>query len=194
MIERLKKKFFASVWRANIKRLHLGCGKNVLDGWTNVDIEPATGVIRHNLTKPFPLQSKTIQFIYSEHFIEHITREEALALLTESHRLLESGGVIRLSTPDLRKILNEYTANRLTEWLNVGWMPKTPCQMVNEGMRMWGHQFVYDKYELMLLLREAGFEHITQSEWRESNYPELRNLECRPFHGEIIVEAVKGEA
>lgn len=27
--------------------------------------------------------------------------------------------------------------------------------------------------------------------WHESDHQELRNLECRPFHGEIIVEAEK---
>lgn len=178
-------------WHPAAERLHLGCGGNLLPGWANVDLETAAGVIQHDLTEPFPLPTGTVQFIYSEHFIEHITRAQALALLRECQRVLAPGGVIRLSTPNLRKLLDEYSARRTAEWSDVDWHPSTPCQMVNEGMRLWGHQFVYDPDELTLLLHEAGFEQITQVPWRESLHPELKGLECRPFHGEIIVEAMK---
>jgi predicted SAM-dependent methyltransferase len=178
-------------WHPAAKQLHLGCGGNLLSGWANVDLEAAAGVIQHDLTEPLPLPPETVKFIYSEHFIEHITRGQALGLLRECQRVLTREGVIRLSTPNLTKLVDEYLAYRTTEWADVDWHPSTPCQMVNEGMRLWGHQFVYDLDELTLLLGEAGFEHVTQVAWRESRHPELKGLECRPFHGEIIVEAVK---
>ncbi|HKR02268.1 MAG TPA: methyltransferase domain-containing protein [Pyrinomonadaceae bacterium] len=178
-------------WPLAATQLHLGCGGNLLPGWANVDLDAAEGVIQHDLTEPLPLHSETVKFIYSEHFIEHITRDQALALLRECQRVLTPDGVIRLSTPNLKKLLNEYSARRTTEWSDVDWHPSTPCQMVNEGMRLWGHQFVYDPDEIVLLLNEAGFQHITKVDWRESRHPELKGLECRPFHGEIIVEAVK---
>jgi predicted SAM-dependent methyltransferase len=178
-------------WPPEAKQLHLGCGGNLLPGWANVDLDAAAGAIRHDLTGPFPLPPETVKFIYSEHFIEHITRGQALALLRECHRVLAPGGVIRLSTPNLKKLLDEYLAGRTTEWSDVDWHPETTCQMLNEGMRLWGHQFVYDLDELTLLLKEAGFRHVNQAAWRESRHPELKGLECRPFHGEIIVEAIK---
>jgi hypothetical protein len=40
---------------------------------------------------------------------------------------------------------------------DVGWRPATPCQMVNEGLRLWGYQFLYDASELKRILEEAGF-------------------------------------
>lgn len=178
-------------WSAGPKRLHLGCGANLLPGWANVDYSDLAGVIRHDLTRPFPLPPDSVEFIYSEHFIEHITREQALTLLSECRRVLKREGVLRLSTPNLEKLTDEYLARRVSEWEDVDWRPKTPCQMLNEGLRLWGHQFVYDRDELTLLLNEAGFQHVTPAAWRESRRPELRGLECRPFHGEIIVEAVK---
>ena len=163
----------------------------MLPGWTNVDVGGGSGVVRHDLTQPFPLPSETVKLVYSEHFIEHIARDQALSLLKECRRVLAPGGVLRLSTPDLRKLLAEYSASRITEWSDVGWLPSTPCRMVNEGMRAWGHQFVYDFDELTLLFSEAGFPHVTRAAWRESRHSGLEGLECRPFHGEIIVEAVK---
>lgn len=172
-------------------RLHLGCGDNVLSGWSNIDLVGSRKVIAHDLTRELPVESGTIECIYTEHFIEHITRDEAVSLLKECYRLLRAGGVIRLSTPDLRKIFVEYDAGRTSEWTDVDWKPATPCQMVNEGMREWGHKFLYDPEELSLALQEAGFDQVVAAGWRQSEHPRLRGLECRPHHAEVILEATK---
>lgn len=172
-------------------KLHLGCGTNILPGWANIDIDGPSAVLKWDLTQPLPLQAGTVRFIFNEHFIEHITQPEAAALLRECYRLLVPGGVLRISTPSLRKLIEEYLLNQTTEWINVDWHPATPCQMLNEGMRLWGHQFLYDATELKSLLRVCGFAEIVDVGWRESLHGELRNLECRPFHDEIILEATK---
>jgi predicted SAM-dependent methyltransferase len=61
--------------------------------------------------------------------------------------------------------------------------------MVNEGMRLWGHVFLYDEPELFSLLRECGFSDIRRVKWGESDHPELRGLESRPDFADLIVEA-----
>ncbi|MFY9621328.1 MAG: methyltransferase domain-containing protein [Pyrinomonadaceae bacterium] len=172
-------------------RLHLGCGANILDGWANLDLQGNGSVIGFDLTNRLPIDSNTIELIYSEHFIEHLTLNQTTALLAECHRVLQSGGIIRLSTPSLKKIIDEYLVGRTSEWLDVDWTPGTPCQMVNEGLRLWGHQFVFDADELRRTLEDAGFRRVIETTWRESATPALRGLESRPFHGEIIFEAVK---
>ena len=173
------------------ERLHLACGNNVLEGWANIDFRDNKQVVGWDLTHDLPVHTETIALIFCEHFIEHITRKQAKSLLNECYRCLRTGGIIRLSTPSLKKIVGEYLSRRLSEWHDVGFVPATPCQMVNDGLRLWGHQFVYDEEELKLLLEETGFQDIALVEWRESTIPELRNLECRPFHAEIILEARK---
>jgi len=173
------------------KKLHLGCGTNILRGWVNIDIEGPEEVLRWDLTRPLPFATGTADFIFNEHFIEHITRPEASALLSECHRLLASRGVLRISTPSLRKLIDEYLNHRTIEWVDVGWQPATPCQMLNESMRLWGHQFLYDVEELTALLREVGFSDVVSVGWRQSRHGALRDLECRPFHNEIILEATK---
>lgn len=57
-------------------------------------------------------------------------------------------------------------------------------------MRFWGHQFIYDETELIILLKEAGFLNVRRMPWRESEHPELRNLETRPYFDDLILEAV----
>ena len=175
----------------NHTRLHLACGYNVLDGWANIEARGTGKVIGWNLTEALPISSGTIELVYSEHFIEHISREQAVALIADIYRVLKPGGILRLSTPSLRKLVDEYLAGRTTEWGEMNWNPGTPCQMLNEGLHLWGHQFVYDAQELQSILETAGFSRIIQVGWRESSTPALRNLECRPFHDEIIVEASK---
>lgn len=173
------------------RNIHLACGRNVLEGWADVDLRGRSPIIRHDLTRPLPLLSDSIEFISCEHFIEHMIRKDALRLLIECRRSLREGGMIRLSKPDLRYFIDEYLNTRLTEWTDVGWMPSSPCALINEGLSLWGHRFVYDELDLTSLLEEAGFHSIRRQEWRHSPHSELRDLECRPFHGELIVEAAK---
>ncbi len=170
-------------------KLHLGSGSRVCRGWTNIDLYPGPSGYIWDLTEPLPLAAGSIRYIFSEHFIEHITRPQALALLTECRRVLEDDGVLRISTPDLRFLIEQYREGRLEEWGDVGWNPTTRCAMVNEGLRLWGHNFIYDQCELTLLLRQAGFTRIEAATWHQSRHEPLRGLEARPFHKELICEA-----
>lgn len=172
-----------------MKKLHLGCGSNYLKGWINVDLDAACADVHADLRDPLSHDDASVDFIFNEHFIEHLTRQEGILFLKECYRVLRPGGIIRLSTPDLRWLIAQYIAGKLDEWLNVSWVPRSACQMMNEGMRLWGHQFLYDLPELAEVLYGSGFTEIVGVAHRASNHPELVDLECRPFHQELIVEA-----
>lgn len=45
-------------------------------------------------------ENSTFDFIYSEHFLEHLFMDEALELLKEFHRILKPNGVVRTVVPD----------------------------------------------------------------------------------------------
>lgn len=167
--------------------LHLGAGQNQLPGWGNIDLIGKN--LRWDLTRPLPLK-RSIRFVYTEHFIEHVTREDGLSILRSCRSSMAQGGVIRISTPDMRKLAVDYLAGNLIEMEHGCWFPRTPCQMINEGVRNWGHLFIYDESELRLLLEEAGFVEITRQRRMESDHPELRGLETRPDFGDIILEAI----
>ena len=170
-------------------RLHLGSGERILDGWANIDI---TGLrtITWDLRKPLPLAKGQVRFVYTEHFVEHIEREDGVRLLSRVRHAMAPGGVLRISTPDLAKLVADYQAGRVIRMEHGGWFPETPCRMINEGMRYWGHVFVYDEPELVGLLKECGFSDIRRVKWGESDHPELRNLESRPDFADLIFEAM----
>jgi len=171
----------------NADKLHLGAGSNLLPGWANIDF---CGPIAWDLRKPLPVSRGSVRLIYSEHFIEHLKREEGLRLLKDCRDLLSPGGVIRIATPDLKSLLETYLAGEFSGVPDAGWSPRSPCEMVNDAMRLWGHQFVYDEPELRCVMEEAGFSNVRRVQWGRSDIPELRNLESRPpASDDLILEA-----
>jgi predicted SAM-dependent methyltransferase len=172
-------------------KLHLGCGPVKLAGWNNIDLDSPAADLHWDLTTPLPFPDESIDAIYSEHFIEHITREDAVAFLARCRRLLKPGATMRVTTPDLRWIVAMYIAGEVDHWRDVQWVADTPCRLMNEGMRLWGHQWAYDSADLHAVFAEAGFAETRDAAYRESVVPCLAGLESRPYHHELIVEAVK---
>ncbi|MGZ3644750.1 MAG: class I SAM-dependent methyltransferase [Ktedonobacteraceae bacterium] len=95
-----------------IRKLHLGAGLNVLDGWLNTDLRPLkAGLVHLNAMKPYPIPDASFDYVFSEHMIEHVTFQDGQTMLRECFRVLKKDGKIRLSTPDLERMLALYTAN-----------------------------------------------------------------------------------
>jgi predicted SAM-dependent methyltransferase len=159
----------------------------------NIDLDSPTADLLLDLTEPLPFADASVSHIFNEHFIEHITREQAVQFLKECHRVLTSEGAIRITTPNLRFLTFSYISNATSEWGDL-WQPNSRCLMMNEGMRSWGHQFVYDAEELIRVLGEAGFKSLVFQTYRQSSDENFIELESRPFHNELIVEARKSSA
>lgn len=174
-------------------KLHLGCGQVYIDGWTNVDMESDKADIKIDLRRPLPFDNNTVDFIYSEHFIEHLNVKEGVVFLSECYRILGNGGVFRISTPDLDYLLFRYFFfwKWRTWYKQYGyeWI-KTRAEMVNIVFREWGHQYLYNREELERRLVEAGFAKIHRKKRNKSTFSELRNLETRK-ESRLVLEAFK---
>ena len=175
-----------------MRKLHLGCGQNYIENWINIDSHSPYKIdLCYDLRNPLPYHEESVDFIFNEHFIEHLTLNEGLVFLKECYRVLKINGVLRISTPSLNWLVSMYVANKLDEWKDVGFMPTTKCNLMNEGMRSWEHIYIYDYEQLVSVLENASFKQIYSVPWRKSIYEELNGLECRPYHRELIIEAVK---
>lgn len=171
-------------------KIHLGCGKAVFKDWKNIDMIDFPGVVKQDLRKPLDHKDNSVDFIFSEHFFEHLTRPEGVKLFKECYRVLKPGGVIRTTMPSLATLVQKYLEKDIKYWVP-SWHPKTPCDLLNEGLRAWEHRYVYDLNEITLALQEAGFRKIVEASYRKSSHLELCNLEIRKDHKELIVEATK---
>jgi predicted SAM-dependent methyltransferase len=170
-------------------RVHLGCGPHPFEGWANLDLGGGPDVVPYDLTGRLPFRDASVDRVFTEHFIEHVPRRRGDRVLSECARILKPGGVLRVSTPDLRRLVEAYLAGDTDEWADQGWRPSSPSRMLNEGLRLWGHKFVYDEAELTMALRSAGFSAVVRVPWRESVHDDLRDLERRSYHGDLILEA-----
>jgi len=160
---KLRKMFFAT--RAD--RLHIGSGPQILPGWVNIDNVRYPGVDRVlDVTRGLPFRD--VRFIFAEHFIEHLDLHAAMYLLRECRRVLADDGVLRLSTPNLDWVwASHYQMNASVQ----------ECFRLNRAFRAWGHQFLYNEPALTAILHDAGFANVVRRDYRQSDHPELQNLE-----------------
>lgn len=196
-----------------VRRLNVGCGPYPRPGWINGDINPRCQYYI-DASLPLPLPSDSIDFIFSEHFVEHLTLSAFEHFLRESYRVLRAGGVIRIGTPDLGLLVRTYlqsgedvprlgdviTRHRSRFYATDPVVPLTSAYWLNDKLRLWGeHQFIYDFETLEILLHRAGFRDIVHCDYGESRHKELRGLEAHAEDCEwmktgevVIVEGRKG--
>ncbi|MEJ0005343.1 MAG: methyltransferase domain-containing protein [Steroidobacteraceae bacterium] len=153
-----------------IRKLHLGCGFVELDGWLNTDLLPRRSWVAYcNAAGKFPFPDGSFDYILTEHMIEHVDFDAGLQMLSECKRVLKPGGRIRISTPDLDKIMalkkaatpleDLYIKDLLSHIPNA--LDGQPSFAINSMMRSWGHTFIYDQETLSAALLRMGFVGIT---------------------------------
>ena len=179
-------------------KLNVGCGTDYKAGWVNIDNNSDNNIekldLNWDLRNPLPFPDNSVDYIFNEHFIEHLTVEEGKASVKDFMRVLKPGGVLRIATPDLSVSVDLYNDPK---WKSHPFITKfglqfvqTPAELLNMGFSWWGHKWVYDYPELLRRLNEAGFEKITRQELRKSSHKALNNLEIRD-ESTLIVEVKK---
>jgi len=92
-----------------MKMLNIACGSRYHKDWINIDFYPQENVSKANILKGLPFDNDSFDVVYSSHFLEHLTPEQADFVLSEIYRILKpSGGIIRVVVPDLENICKEY--------------------------------------------------------------------------------------
>lgn len=197
-----------------LKALHIGAGHNQIPNWFNTDYLARPNIHFLNTNIAFPFPSNSLDFVFSEHHIEHIHYKDAKKMLAEIFRVLKKDGVFRVCTPDLTKYLtsyfqedalkNEAIKHVMDEWIRPGFYnaknySPAPGQenisfFINDIFLNYEHKFIYDNKTLIALLREVGFSKIYETEATKSSISQLDNIET---HTGVIkqftlaIEAVK---
>ena len=135
----------------------------------------------------FPFKEETFDYIFSEHVIEHMSYWDGVKLLAECFRVLKRFGKIRISTPDLAFLTDLTRPDKsdlqraYIKWAARTFIPGAPDDneafVINNFMRNWGHNFIYDENTLRGAMTSTGFNTITRFDQHESNDVALRNLE-----------------
>jgi predicted SAM-dependent methyltransferase len=191
-------------WLSKRPRLrHLICALGLLPESYDVDWPAIQLVdIRHR----FPLEDNSVDNIYCSQVIEHFEKYEALDILKESFRVLKPGGVIRISVPDIGKMLENYNEQREKD-------PQTAARVMN--VLWWGyekdikaksiigkvsrffirdHQWHYNAESMKNLLAQAGFTKAKSFPFRNGATPDLNRLEIEIHKKHSLFIEAKKEA
>jgi len=177
-----------------IRKVQLGTSHSLIAGWLNTDLLPnSPEVVYLDATTRFPFKDSTIDYVFSEHVIEHMEYQSGLSMLLECYRVLKPGGKIRMSTPDLRVLVGLLSSektpsqNFYIDFATRKFLPDTAhCKevfIINNAFRAWGHQFLYDRQTIEATMRTVGFENIRYYRPGESDDENLRGIES---HGRVM--------
>jgi SAM-dependent methyltransferase len=129
--------------------------------------------VHHDVRFGLPFPDRSIDFLFSSHFVEHLFRSEALALLREARRVLKPGGVFRICVPDLDHALALLQAGHEERALEFFFFDRD----VSEFTR---HRYMWGFDSLSTALRDVGFSTIERCRYREGRTPDLDLLDNRP--------------
>ena len=81
-------------------RLHLGCGRKILDGYVNADIVDGPGVdLVRDLSTGIPYPDGVFEEVLAIDFIEHVPQARVIHLMNEVWRVLAPGGRFHVHVP-----------------------------------------------------------------------------------------------
>ncbi|GIV44034.1 MAG: hypothetical protein KatS3mg035_1157 [Bacteroidia bacterium] len=149
-------------------KLHLGCGYKPLKGFVNVDIRQETPCdVVDDVSKLTNFENNSADLIYACHVLEHFGRNEYKEVLKRWADVLKSGGVLRISVPDLQKVselhhTKKYPLKKLIGFLYGG-------QNYKENYHYIGFDFDMLKEDL----EELGFCDVKRWSWQEVEHGDV---------------------
>lgn len=151
----------------------MGCGPKALKpDWWNIDIRPFPGIDEvRDVSRPWEGLAG-VTHVYGEHFIEHLSLDQAVAFLDEARLALAPEGRIRLSTPSL-------------EWVHATHFdPRKDAATVleqtftiNRAFHGWGHRFLWSRPMIDMVFEAIGYTDVSYHAYGESRDPVLSGVE-----------------
>jgi predicted SAM-dependent methyltransferase len=134
-----------------MRKLNLGCGGNILDGWENHDADV-------DIRNPLPYEDESIDFIFIEHCVEHVTTPDAVRFFAECLRILKYEGTLRVAVPSGDKIYDLADSEYLKWHGQSGFGDGTRRGAVRSILLDHGHLSAWNHSILDACLFAAGFE------------------------------------
>ena len=194
--------------KRDIVKVHLGCGPRILKHWINIDLayEPFENYLKYytdihypselrgdkshfyalDVTQQgIPLPNESVDVIFHEDFIEHLSQKNQIVVLAELLRVLKKGGIHRINTPDLlssMQINSQFNKGRcgvyVDEWDANGHFNVLTQISLKELALMVGYK------DVIFNSRNNSVSTLIPSEYR----PDLND---RPENGNIFADLIK---
>jgi len=158
-------------------QVQIGGGSHRIDGFFNIDLVPPADLI-WDVREGIPLPDASAEFVFSEHFLEHIDYpRSAKRYASEVHRILKPGGQAVTGVPDAEFILSGHhnRDQRTFDQMCERWYGNRDClddintylDLVNYVFRDQDddatynpHYWAYDQQKLAAMFAGAGFSRV----------------------------------
>lgn len=147
-------------------RINLGSGTHYAPGWLNLDVKNDDHT-RCDLVvdgaHPFAdIETNSVAQVYLGHVLEHLWWPRVHNLLVEVRRVLEPGGRVLATGPDIRRLLVEWHEGReswelLTDALE-------HADLTDDGWPEATHKWNCHEARVVDALERAGFVEVTPTE------------------------------
>lgn len=182
--------------------------------WDGIRDVPMPGCLVYDLTNlPIEgIEDNTYDGIYSEHFIEHLEKDQGEALFKECMRILKPGGVLRTVWPPMEIVEwlqseenlseNEFVKHyyqvyiRKYKFSPPGYENHRIQEQVAHGLlyQKGEHKYLWGKGEMIQELESINFKYMGECEYGESHIVEFNNIDTpgriRKLHS-AVVEVMK---
>lgn len=174
-----------------VVKLHLGCGGMRWRDFINVDMYPYDDSVADSSRQGciadvyadmriLGLPDNSVDEIFTSHTIDHFNRWVAVDMLKDWYRMLKPGGKVVIEVADfVRCILWLLHPNRTkrqaarNQFYGNQW----------DRLEYETHRYVWSRTELVTVIRNIGFKHVTYSHKTWTHYP------GRDMHVEAIKES-----
>lgn len=151
-------------------QLHLGCGTRYIPGFIHLDVRKLPHVdYVTSVDKLDMFENNSVDLIYACQLLDHFGRHEVEDVLKEWHRVLKTGGILRLAVSDFEKLVEVYLKFKDMK-LIIGPLVGRQDYPANT------HHVIFDFASLKELLERAGFKNVHRYDWRKTIHKDYDDL------------------
>lgn len=144
----------------SIIRLHLGCGRKFLKGFTHIDIDSFPNIdFIAKMDELYMIEDNSVEIIYASHALSYYDRNEVDKVLLEWKRILIPGGTCFVSVPDLDALIEIY---KLTGEASNVLGPIYGIWPNELGEKFIQHKTIWNKKDMYKKLESLGFVNIRE--------------------------------
>ncbi|PCJ87579.1 MAG: methyltransferase type 11 [Flavobacteriales bacterium] len=203
-----------------------GCGSCAPKDWINFDASPTLKVQKTpvvgfllrkklnaifpenakcgDIVKGLPIKEKSCDGVFCSHVLEHLSYEDFIKAIVNTHKILKPNGIFRLVMPDLENLISSYIKNKednnreaATHFVKNTLMGQ---EKRTKGMRallesIFGnsrHLWLWDKDAAIVELEKVGFKAIRACEFNDCEDEMFKLVESEDrFQGSIGLEMRK---
>lgn len=143
-------------------KLHLGCGKNYLEGYINIDLPSEKQELMrakadvYKDIRDLDYPENSIDEIRNHHLLEHFTRQEAIKLLLQWRCWLKPDGFLIIETPDFEECAKLFLNSDLKTKFKIA------RHIFGSHESDWAvHKDFWTKDKFEFILTKLGFEIIS---------------------------------